>query len=245
LDKWEKSIHCSQLVALSYNIGAQVTLSDSLSPEMITPSDIEKSDILIDVTDEVTFALDDKDVIGSKLYPDSPENSTVTEQTLIAQEALQQLKLIFKELEISLPSDLNYVFPLLGELEEEKACILDKKLDSILKDVGFYDLGAKLEKQHNDGGNKLAITIRQINENKITIDNREDYLFELDFYINTIRATIQRQTENLYVCYENFFISQKQTFLSLIKMYKHFINFCYRGISDGLDSKKLIEEKIK
>ncbi|OFX47726.1 MAG: hypothetical protein A2X13_11305 [Bacteroidetes bacterium GWC2_33_15] len=245
LDKWEKAVHCSQLVSLAYNIGGKITLSDSLPPELITPSDIESSIILEDVTALVTLEIGDDKIGNSKIYPNVPDNSVPSEQTIVAQTALSKLEPVFKEINYPIPPDLNYVFPLLGELEEEKAMLLDDRLDNILSLTGFYNLGEKFEQLYLQGNDILTITSRQIENGEINKSNKDAYLFEIDFQINTNRGTIKRQTENLYTCIENYAYSQKKTFLSLIDMYKKVISFCYSCVRDGLEAKKMIDEKIK
>ncbi|HRA72975.1 MAG TPA: hypothetical protein PLB11_09145, partial [Flavobacterium sp.] len=89
LSGWEKTVHCSQLVSLAYNIGGKIQLSNTKKPENITPPDLIASTFLIDVTNEVTFQIDEVTELEAKSYPYSPENSILTKQMIVTQQALK------------------------------------------------------------------------------------------------------------------------------------------------------------
>lgn len=241
IKSWEKVVHCSQLVSLAYNIGAGIKLLENIPPELVTPGDIEKSHLLIDVTNEVTYKIDDEAIGGRKLYPNPLENSSLVKQTLIAQEALELLNPVLKELNINPVQDVMQALDLFAHLESDKASILDETLNRILKQVGFYDLGQEMERDTRRIIRNREWVKSKVRTSQITVDNKDDHLFEIDFLIQTRIKTIERQVENRTAYLNNYLSTGRLTFLSLANMTDHFINFCKKELIDSMAAKNEIE----
>lgn len=230
------------MISLAYNIGGGIKLLENVSPELITPGDIEKSQALFDVTNQVTFKIKDEDIGERKLYPNPPNNSSLVKQTLVVQEALKLLNPILRQLNLDPLQDITQAFMLFEHLEDDKASILDQNLDRILKQVGFYDLGKEMEEQHTERNFKNKEWAKnEIKIGEITHGNKDEYLFELDFFIQTIKVTIERQIKTRKTYFDNYLATGRQTFLSLTHMTDHFIKFCNCDLQDSLEAKDEIE----
>lgn len=236
LDGWEKSVHCSQLVALAYNIGGKISLISNKKPENVTPPDIESSNLLVDVTSLVTFEIEDDTDMEAKLYPQSPENSILTKQTFVSQQALKIIKLSEQKLGLTFPPDIGLVIQMLLTVEPDKAANLDKELNEILTKVEYYDLWSEYE-QNYDQFNQDTIEIikAKVDSGEINLENYQSYLDYFQFDILTTHNTISKQKWNLIASRNNFNNTQFDTHRELTKMYLNFLKFLTRIYGNQLD----------
>lgn len=241
LDGWEKSIHCSQLVSLSYNIGGKINLVGNKKPENVTPADLEKSNLLLDVTEKVTFQIAETSNLKAKSYPLSPENSILTKQTIISQQALVALEETFKKISIPLPPDIWLVIQLLNNIEREKAIILDDNLDKILNELGFYSLLLiYIEDYDKHIDDKIETIKEKIVVGTISGANYRSYLDMLDYGIMVSKNTLNKQRQNLFTSRINYINTKFKTYKSLHGMYLNFFKFLTKTFSEKLNAYECI-----
>lgn len=243
LSEWEKSVHCSQLVALSYNIGANVNIISTKKPENITPADILESDLLKDVTEEVTlFIIDDSTELEAKSYPHSPENSILTQQTIVTQQALKGMKNIFQKIGVNLPPDIGLVINMLLTLDKSVASQIDVELNKVLQGLGYFNLWAIYEEDYKKNSDESIAKLKErIKSGEINETNYNDHLVFLEFGIETTYNTITKQKWNLVASKNNLHQTGFSTHKSLCSMYLNFLKFLTSVYKEKLEAYEFIQ----